>query len=142
MNLNLTPDEYRKLIELVYLGEWMINSQHDPEFEDEDSSRILKKLLTGYASEDVSQDEETGEHYMSSDWTDQLLDTYIADYDDHVFWDELTERLAARDLAQSRGVSLEDINRDDDLLELRPLEETYRNELEDRGIERLNISEY
>jgi hypothetical protein len=142
MELNLTPDEYRKIIELVYLGEWMINSQHDPEFEDEDSSRILQKLLAGYRSEDVSQDEETHEYYMSSEWTDQLLDTYIADYDDHVFWDELTERLAARDLARSRGVSLEEINRDDDLLELRPLEENYRNELEDRGIERLNISEY
>ena len=142
MNINLTPEEYRKLIELVYLGEWMVNSQHDPEFEDEDSSRILQKLLAVSPSDDVVQDEETGEHYMSNEWTEQLLGTYIADYDDHVFWDELTERLAARDLAGDRGVSLEDINRDDDLLELRPLEEKYRNELEERGIERLNIREY
>ena len=143
MNINLNPEEYRKLIELTYLGEWMINSQHDPEFEDEDAGRILQKLLSATPSaENISQDEETGEYYMTSEWIEHLLESYIADYDDHVFWDELTERLAARDLARSRGVSMEDINRDDDLLELRPLEEKYRNELEERGIERLNLSEY
>jgi hypothetical protein len=142
MNINLNPEEYRKLIELAYLGEWMINSQHDPEFEDESANRILQKLLAASPSDDIRQDDETSEYFMSSEWTDQIFDTYIADYDDHVFWDELTERLAARDLARSRGVSMEEINRDEDLLELRPLEESYRTELEERGIERINISDY
>jgi hypothetical protein len=69
-----------------------------------------------------------------------LYDAYILDYDDHVFWDELTERLAQRDLAKQRGVSPDEINRDDDLLELRPLEERYHRELEEHGVERLDIS--
>ena len=142
MNVNLSPEEYRKLIELAYLGEWMINSHHDPEFEDEDAGRIVQKLLAATPLDEISQDEETGEYYMSSDWTTHLLESYIADYDDHVFWDELTERLAARDLAISRGVRMEDINRDDDVLELRPIEETYRIELEERGIERLKLKDY
>lgn len=142
MKLELTPSEYRKLVELTYLGEWLINAHHEPEYQDDDASKILQKLMAAGPVPGAEKDDETGEYYMDSDWLDQLYDQYILDYDDHVFWDELTERLAGRDLAKKRGVSLEDINRDDDLLELRPLEDRYRNELEEHGIERLTLADY
>lgn len=141
MNLSLQPDEYRKLIELAHLGEWLINAHHDPDFQDEAATQTLQKLLAAHPStEGVGKDEETGDHFMKSEWVEKLYDTYIMDYDDHVFWDELTERLAQRDLAKQRGVNLEDIDRDEDLLELRPLEERYRLELEERGVERIEIT--
>lgn len=142
MNVQLQPDEYRKLIELAYLGEWMINAHHDPDFQDEAAGQALQKLLAAHPSEDVTQDAETGEYLMNTDWTERLYDDYVLDYDDHVFWDELIERLAQRDLAKDRDVRLEDISRDEDLFELRPLEERYRQELEEHGLDRLNIREY
>ena len=77
---------------------------------------------------------------MKAEWTERLYDEYILDYDDHTFWDELTERLAMRDLAKERGVDPNSINRDDDLLQLRPLEDRYRTELEEHGLDRLDIS--
>jgi hypothetical protein len=139
MNLELEPDEYRKLVELAYLGEWMINAHHDTEYEDESAGKILQRLLARPGLSDVGRDEETGEYYMETEWVERLYDAYILDYDDHVFWDELTERLSQRDLARLRGVSSTDIVRDDDLLELRPLEEHYRTELEEHGVDRLEI---
>jgi hypothetical protein len=139
LNLTLTPDQYRKLIELAYLGEWVINAQHDTEYQDDEASEVLQHLLATHPLPQVTHDDETGQYYMDSDWVERLYDTYILDYDDHVFWDELTERLAQRDLARQRGVSPDDVNRDDDLLELRPLEEHYRQELEENGIERLEV---
>jgi hypothetical protein len=139
MNVNLKADEYRKLIELAYLGEWVINAHHDPEHQDDAAGKVLQRLLSAHELEGVGRDDETGEFYMTTEWVEQLYDTYIIDYDDHVFWDELTERLAQRDLARARGVHIDDINRDDDLLELRPLEERYRMELEEHGIERLEM---
>ena len=142
MNLNLEPDEFRKLIELAYLGEWVINAHHDTEFQDDSASLVLQKLLAAEVSEDIGQDPETGEHFIQTGWAERLYDQYILDYDDHVFWDELTERLAQRDLARLRDVSLDEINRDDDLLELRPLEERYRTELEDNGVERLELRDF
>lgn len=142
MDLKLTPDEYLKLIELAYLGEWMINAHHDPEYQDDPATRIVQRLLAAGPPPGASRDEETGGYYLDTEWMDRLYDTYILDYDDHVFWDELTERLASRDLARERGVSAEDIDRDADLSELRPLEERYREELEEHGIDRLGISSY
>jgi hypothetical protein len=140
MNLKPDSDEYRKLIELAYLGEWLINAHHDSEYQDDAAGKVLQRLLAAPRLREVERDDETGEYYMTESWVERLYDSYILDYDDHVFWDELTERLAQRDLARLRGVSPDDINRDDDLLELRPLEDRYRTELEERGVERLEIS--
>ena len=142
MNVELNPDEYRKLVELAYMGEWMINAHHDPDFQDEAASKVLQQLLASGSLDNVTEDPETGEHLMDTDWTERIYDDYIADYDDHVFWDELVERLAQRDLAGERGVNADSINRDDDLFELRPLEERYRLELEENGLDRLHIREY
>jgi hypothetical protein len=142
VKLELTTEEYRKLIELAYLGEWMINAQHDPEFQDESATGAVQKLLGAGKITGVDVDAETGENFMTSDWTERLFDEYILDYDDHIFWDELTERLAQRDLARERGVEADQLNRDDDLLELRPLEERYRVELEEHGLDRIEIRHF
>ncbi|HEY2003688.1 MAG TPA: hypothetical protein VGH44_01065 [Candidatus Saccharimonadia bacterium] len=140
MNIELSPEEYAKLLELIYLGEWVINAHHDTEFQDEAASIVIQRVLAAAPPGTISKDEETGEYYLDSEWVEGVYDKYILDYDDHVFWDELTERLAQRDLARQRGVGADEINRDDDLLELRPIEERYREELEENGIDRLEIS--
>lgn len=140
IKLEFTNEEFRKLIELAYLGEWMVNAQHDPEFQDEPAGVIVQKLLAAHKLPDVDLDAETGEYFMKSAWTERLYDEYILDYDDHTFWDELTERLALRDLARERGVEADLIIRDDDLMHLKPLEERYRSELEEHGLDRLDIS--
>jgi hypothetical protein len=139
VKIELTTEEFRKLIELAYLGEWMINAQHDPEFQDEAAGAVVQKLLVAHKLPNVDLDDETGEYFMKSDWTERLYDEYILDYDDHTFWDELTERLAQRDLARERGIEADKLNRDDDLLELRPIEDRYRAELEEHGLDRLEI---
>ena len=139
MQIHLDPDQYRKLIELAYLGEWVINAHHDTDYQDDQATATIQALLKAGPVEGIGRDDETGEYFLEADWVERLYDDYILDYDDHVFWDELTERLAARDLARERGVSPDDIIRDDDLLELRPLEERYRQELEERGVDRLDI---
>lgn len=139
IKVELTTEEFRKLIELAYLGEWMVNAQHDPQFQDESAGALVQKLLVAHKLPIVDLDAETGEYFMKAEWTERLYDEYILDYDDHTFWDELTERLAMRDLAKERGVDPDSINRDDDLLELRPLEDRYRSELEGHGLDRLEI---
>ena len=140
VKLEFTAEEFRKLIELAYLGEWMINAQHDPEFQDEEAGKVVQGLLSAHKLPNVDLDDETGEYFMKSEWTERLFDEYILDYDDHTFWDELTERLALRDLARERGVDGDQVNREDDLIELRPIEEHYRQELEEHGLDRLDIN--
>jgi hypothetical protein len=141
MNLPLEPDELNRLIELAHLGEWLVNSQHDHDFQDDAATGVTQKLLAASKAPGVEQDPETGNYYLAPEWSDRLYDQYITDYDDHVFWAELTERLAQRDLAKHRGVAMDDINRDEDIRQLRLLEERYRSEFEERGVDRLDVTD-
>jgi len=142
ISLNLTTEQHRKLIELAYLGEWFINAHHEAEHQDEAATEALQKILGAHKLAGLSRDVETSNYNLDAEWSDRLYDEYVTDYDDHVFWDELTERLAQRDLARKRGVSMEEIEREDDLQELRPLEERYRRELERDGVERLDFTDH
>lgn len=141
LTIHLTAKQHRKLVELAYLGEWFVNAHHESEFQEEEATEAMQKLMAARPLAGLSQDAETGNYYLESEWSDRLYDQYIADYDDHVFWDELTERLAQRDLARKRGVSMDDIEREDDITELRPLEDAYRRHLEKDGVERLELDE-
>jgi hypothetical protein len=139
MNVPLEPEEIKRLVELVYLGEWVINAHHDPDYQDDDASAVVQKIMAASKVKGVDKDIETGQFYLDTNWAERLYDQYIVDYDDHVFWDELIERLAQRDLAQQRGVPMDEISRDEDIRSLRPLEEKYRHELEENGIDRLEL---
>lgn len=140
--MNLDPKLLKKLIELAYLGEWMINARHSDDFQDEDATATLQTLLAASGAEGVEQDPETGEFYLDPEWVEKLYAQYVADYEDHVFWDELAERLAERDLARERAVSIEEIDREDDAAALRPLEDEYHQELEEYGVGRLEVKDY
>jgi hypothetical protein len=67
VKIELTTEEFRKLIELAYLGEWMINAQHDPEFEDESAGALVQKLMGAHKLPNIDVDDETGEYFMKSD---------------------------------------------------------------------------
>lgn len=142
MKFELTPEEYRKLIELAYLGEWMVNAEHDPEFHDEAAGKVVQRLLAAGHLKQVDRDAETGNYLMATEWTDKLFEDYILDYDEHVFWDELAERLALRDLARELGVPEDSMERDEHLPELRRREARYRQEFDDHGLSRVEINSY
>jgi hypothetical protein len=139
MNLPLEPEELKRLVELAYLGEWIVNAHHDPDFQDDELSAVVQKVLGAAKIKGVDKDIESGQYYLDTGWSERLYDQYIVDYDDHIFWDELTERLAQRDLSHQRGVPMDEISRDEDIRALRPLEDRYRQELEENGIDRLEL---
>jgi hypothetical protein len=143
VKFDLTEAEYRELVRLAYLGEWIINAPHDPEHQDEAASLSFQRLLAqGKALTEIDRDLETSEYYLTSEVANRFYDDHISDYDDHVFWEELSERLAARDLATGRGVNPETIDRDEDLAVLKPLEDNYRKEFESYGVERMEIQDH
>jgi len=142
VQLELNTDQLQKLVELAYLGEWMINARHDDDAQDEEATSALQALLVAAGKAGlpgVEQDPETTDYYLDPEWVERLYIRHVADYEDHVFWDELAERLAERDLARQRGVPVEEIDREDDAAALRPIEDDYRDELADYGVGRLEV---
>lgn len=143
MELQLTKAELERLLELAALGEQMLNG-HLPEGESSPlHDAALQKL---YA---LADDEGLGYLIAVDEAVDALkpseallsrLDAEIHDYDDCVFWDELSLRLAERDLREELGAAAFDglpaAERQD---RVDAAAEAYDREFDARGVGRLRL---
>ena len=108
MNLEMNRTELERLLEVMYLGEWLLNAHLEPKERSAEHVAALQKLLAlaeenslGYL---VETDEETGELRASAALRARIdVAGHIQDYDDCVFWDELALHLAERDLMNEIG---------------------------------------
>ena len=100
MNIELTDKEFRRLLDLVYIGNWILNSTREKDrFEDYD---ILQEKL-------FAQCAKNGMNALISRWQGHIFPSpayenggiheAIADYEDAVFFDILAEELARRDMS-------------------------------------------
>ena len=99
MNLELTPKEFRRLLDMVYIGNWILNSTRgDDRFEDYDHvesllfARAAKEGMTSLA--EIYQ----GEIVPSRAFAEGGIHEAIIDYENNVFFEILAEDLARRDM--------------------------------------------
>ena len=134
MNIELTDKEFRRLLDLVYIGNWVLNSARgEDRFEDYDALeekffslclangkfRSLVQLFSGRACPSCAY-EEGGIHEA------------IAEYEDTVFFEILAEELARRDM------NFEPISQDN-YSELAVRIDEYISEFEKNGVENISI---
>jgi hypothetical protein len=142
MQITLTKEQYEKLMELVYLGNWVVNSYRaDDRLDDYDrmAEHVLSFAPSSGYQDRVEFDEFEGRYFPSRKF-DEELQQYIDEYDDDVFWNTLIERLAERDLIRAHGE--ETVNRmewDEYNQKIEPLLKKYEKEIDDNGVENLEI---
>lgn len=133
MNIELTEKEFRRLLDMVYIGNWILNSTRgDDRFEDYDMMQEkLFSLCPGSGMRSLVQTWH-GRIYPSKAYEDGGIHEAIADYEDAVFYNILAEELARRDLG------LED--RDpEDFGELAERMDEYLDEFEKNGLDTISI---
>lgn len=133
MTVELSEKEFRRLLDLVYIGDWILNSARgEDRFEDYDN--VLEKLFSlcpGVGMEAL-MDSWQGRVFPSKAYREGGIHEAIADYEDAVFFDILAEELARRDM-EGDGVSA------DDEAELSARMEEYYEEFEQHGIDNLTV---
>ena len=143
MKITLSNAEYRLLIELLYLGEWMV-SAHDENQPGAPAGKydaLLQKLLS-YANEPelaglVERLPEDGKLYPTRQVEDSMLEV-IYEYDEESFWMELVERLVERDVRATQPDGQRPQIKE--YMELAgPIEDRYVREFETHGLERLKL---
>ena len=133
MNIDLTGKEFRRLLDMVYIGNWILNSTRTTDrFEDYDL--VQEKLFSLCAKNGMPSLVQTwhGHVFPSRAYEDGGLHEAIADYEDAVFFDILAEELARRDMISD---GLDDT--DTEALALRMDE--YMSEFEKNGIANLRL---
>ena len=99
MNLELSQKQFRRLLDLVYIGNWILNSTRgDQRFTDYDE---VESLLLGRAAlEGMPSLAELyqGEIVPSRAFVEGGIHEAIMEYENNVFFDILAEDLARRDM--------------------------------------------
>ena len=99
MRFELTNKEFRRLLDLVYIGNWVLNSTRgEDRFVDYD--QIENKLFSFCADGPmrVLAEPYEGQWYPSRAYTEGGIHEAIAYYEDNVFYQILAEELSRRDM--------------------------------------------
>ena len=130
MNIDLTDKEFRRLLDMVYIGNWILNSTRAADrFEDYDI--VQEKLFSLCAKNGMRSLIQVwhGHVFPSKAYEDGGIHEAIADYEDAVCFDILAEELSRRDLG-------EDI---DDFGALTARMDEYMAEFEKNGVANLTV---
>ena len=133
MTIDLTEKEFRRLLDLVYIGNWILNSARgDDRFEDYDLvQEKLFSLCAGQGMPTLIQ-RWRGHIFPSRAYEDGGIHEAIADYEDAVFFDILAEELARRDL----GLVESD---PEDFTELNARMDEYLDEFDRNGLNAVTV---
>ena len=99
MELNLTAKQFRRLLDMAYIGNWILNSTRgDDRFADYDE---VESLLFAKAREQgmgVLAEDWQGEVVPSRAFIEGGIHEAIMEYENNVFFEILAEDLARRDM--------------------------------------------
>lgn len=99
MKLELTTKQFRRLLDMAYIGNWILNSTRgDDRFKDYDD---VESLLFANAREEgmgVLAEDWQGEVVPSRAFAEGGIHEAIMEYENNVFFDILAEDLARRDM--------------------------------------------
>ena len=133
MNLELSKKQFRRLLDLVYIGNWILNSTRgDQRFADYDQ---VESLLFGRAALEGMPDLAElyqGEVVPSRAFVEGGIHEAIIEYENNVFFDILAEDLARRDMDD---VPIDDSNYE----ELASRIDAYIAEFEEHGTDNILV---
>lgn len=135
MQIELTQKELRTLLDMVYIGNWVLNSTRGA-----DRFDIYDKLESKLFS--IARDQ--GMKVLAQDWEGTVVPSQayaeggiheaIAFYEDNIFYEILAEELSRRDM------DYPEIN-DDNYAEIVSRMDKYMSEFEASGVDRLVLEE-
>lgn len=143
MQIELTKEQYRTLLLLVNLGDWVINA-HEVDARNEDVDELLQHILKYHKdfgeTKLVDPAPDKGKFYETREMDDWMY-KFIDEYDNETFWDELVDRLSERDFLRQHGEKkIEKMTTEQYLRELDEFEERYSKEFEENGLDNLSIT--
>jgi len=145
MKIDITKKEYRQLLDMVEIAEWVLNAYGTgPSDETKEYSDIYQKILSlakdmGYENL-ITYDKDLDGYFATAEYEESEHMRYIEEFEDDVFWEALPHRLAVRDLVKQFGEQkYTEMEFEERVSKILDLEEIYNKELEENGIDNLRF---
>lgn len=145
VQLSLSVERYRALIEMIQVADWVITSREtEPRQSTEIYREVRGAVLENVAAVGLDDDIlfEDGEYFETLDYENgaphrEFIDTY----DNEAFWDELVDRLVNRDLRDEFSeAEIADMSIENRTKKKAAIQATYENEFVKHDIDRLRIA--
>lgn len=134
MQIDLSAKEFRRLLDMVYIGNWVLNSTRgNDRFQDYDD---LESKLFGLCrgNMDVLVQQQDGVDLPSQAYQEGGIHQAIAYYEDAIFYEILAEELSRRDMGYTE---ITQENYDEIISRM----ESYMSEFELSGVDRLVLQD-
>lgn len=109
MDIHLTSREFRLLLDMVYIGNWVLNSTREDPFEEYDKLHGKIFSLCRGTALDALVDDYDGGKYPSRAYEEGGIHTAIEYYEDNIFFDLLAEALSRRDMGYPENPGYSDL---------------------------------
>jgi hypothetical protein len=137
VNLELSAEQYKELIKLVYIGDWVIDEPENIVLNDLVQVVFSKAKDAGLESL-IEFDKEMNLYMPSQAFDDEVVDI-VDDYEEECFWDHLIYRMADKDLVAKMGDEADKLTNEERIDLIDPISEKYVKEFEENGIDNLII---
>ena len=135
MQIDLTKKEFRRLLDMVYIGNWVLNSTRgEDRFADYDQLESKLFSLCRQQNMDALVEDWNGEPVPSAAYSNGGIHEAIAYYEDNVFYEILAEELSRRDMDYP---DITDENYDEIIQRM----DRYMDEFEASGVDHLYLDE-
>ena len=104
MDIKFSKEELAKLVELIDIADWVLTSMDVEDDERKDAyvkliQKIYAEAYKNGMTKAIEYDEEAKDYYPNDEWEESVqARDFIEEYEDATFWEELTYRLADRDI--------------------------------------------
>ena len=133
MDLTLTRKQFRRLLDLVYIGNWILNSTRgEDRFKDYDEVESLLFARAALEGMPTLAEQYMGEIIPSRAFAEGGIHEAIMEYENNVFFEILAEDLARRDM---NDVPIDENNYEELLSRM----EEYISEFEVNGTDNITI---
>ncbi len=147
MQFEITKEEYRDLLDLLYVSDWVLHAHKTQDEPGTKNYRKLEQKILAFAEEMgfghlIMYEPKHDRYYPTRTFEDvSAAERFIDEYDDNTFWEELVARLAERDLIEQEGglSKFMRLSLEERLEKQWELEKGYAAEFEEHGLENIRI---
>ncbi|HDL18160.1 MAG TPA: hypothetical protein ENH29_03815, partial [Bacteroidetes bacterium] len=146
MQINLTKKEYKILLEVLTIADWVLHAHKDEEDAGSRKYRALEQKIYSLAAKTgaknlVEYNEEYNMFFATSELEENSDVVYfIEEFENDTFWEELIDRLALRDqIAEEGEDAFAFLSPKERFRRKQPLLEKYQDEFAENGLDNLRL---
>jgi len=145
MKIEISKRQFKFLLELVYIGNWVANSDNPPDAIDEKYEEITKIIYSYGKEAGLEKYVAYSKHSQAWSETNYLgfesnAAKLLKEYDERIFWNRLAEEFAIRDFYREYGKEeIKKMSSDKYMEKVYEFIDKYTEETNDHGIDRFEI---